>query len=60
MSCNLTRFYYCEEDISLKAFLVRDLKLRHGIAFEDIETKDADAFEERLKAEGEEYLRIDL
>jgi hypothetical protein len=60
VSCNLTRFYYCEEDISLKDFLVRDLKLRHGIAFEDIETKEADVFEERLKSEGEEYLRIDL
>jgi hypothetical protein len=60
VSCNLTRFYYCEEDISVKAFLIRDMRLRHGIAFEDIETKEADAFEEKLKAEGEEYLRIDL
>lgn len=60
MSCNLTRFYYCEEDISVKTFLIRDMRLRHGIAFEDIETKEADAFEKKLKAEGEEYLRIDL
>jgi hypothetical protein len=36
------------------------MRLRHGIAFEDVETKEADAFEEKLKAEGEEYLRIDL
>ena len=60
MSCNLTRFYYCEEDISIKDFLIRDMRLRMGIVFEDIETKEADAFEEKLKAEGEEYLRIDL
>lgn len=60
MSCNFTRFYYCEEDIDVKTFLSRDIRLKRGIAFEDIETAEADAFEEKLKAEGEEYLRIDL
>lgn len=60
MSCNLTRFYYCEPDITLHAFLVRDHKLRNGIAFEDVETKDADAIEQKLIDEGDDYLRIDL
>lgn len=60
MSCNLTRFYYCEADISLVAFLKRDLKLRNGIAFEDVETKEADILEQKLIEDGEDYLRIDL
>jgi hypothetical protein len=60
MSCNLTRFYYCESDIDLKAFIRRDYRLRNGIAFEDIETVDADAFEAKLQEEDEDYLRIDL
>lgn len=60
MSCNLTRFYYCESNISLKEFLKRDLKLRNGVAFEDVEKTDADQHEAHLINEGEEYLRIDL
>lgn len=60
MSCNLTRFYYCEADISLAEFLKRDYKLRNGIAFEDVETKEADALEQKLIDDGEDYLRIDL
>ncbi len=60
MSCNLTRFYYCESDISLVEFLKRDHKLRNGIAFEDVETKEADTLEQKLMTDGEDYLRIDL
>lgn len=60
MACNLTRFYYCESDISLKDFLKRDLNLRNGVAFEDVEKTEADQHEIRLINEGEEYLRIDL
>ena len=60
MSCNLTRFYYCESNISLVNFLKRDHKLRNGIAFEDVETRDADALEQKLINENEDYLRVDL
>lgn len=60
MSCNLTRFYYCESNISLVNFLKRDHKLRKGIAFEDVETRDADALEQKLINENEDYLRVDL
>ena len=60
MSCNLTRFYYCEFDISLVEFLKRDHKLRNAIAFEDVETKEADTLEQKLIANNEDYLRIDL
>ena len=60
MSCNLTRFYYCESDINLIEFLQRNHKLRNGIAFEDVETKEADLLEQRLIADDEEYLRVDL
>ena len=60
MSCNLTRFYYCESDITLADFLKRDYRLRNGIAFEDVETKEADALEKQLISEGEDYIRIDL
>jgi hypothetical protein len=41
-------------------FLKRDHKLRNGIAFEDVETKEADALEQKLIDDGEDYLRIDL
>lgn len=60
MSCNLTRFYYCESQISIKDFLRRDYHSRNGVAFEDIETVDADAFEAKLIEEDQDYLRIDL
>ena len=60
MSCNLTRFYYCESNISLVNFLKRDHKLRNGIAFEDVETRDADALEQKLINENEDYLRVYL
>jgi hypothetical protein len=60
VSCNLTRFYYCESNISLVNFLKRDHKLRNGIAFEDVETRDADALEQKLINENEDYLRVDL
>ena len=60
MSCNITRFYYCESDITLQEFIKRDSKLRMGIAFEDIETTEADAHEAKLIEEDEDYLRVDL
>jgi hypothetical protein len=60
MSCNITRFYYCEPDITTVVFLRRDYYLRNGVAFDDIETIEADAFEQKLIAEEEDYLRVDL
>lgn len=60
MTCNITRFYYCEPEISLQDFLKREYHLRNGVACEDVETIEADAFEAQLIAEGEEYIRIDL
>lgn len=60
MSCNITRFYYCDPDIDLKSFLKLDHYRRNGVAFDDIETGEANAFEEKLLQEGELYLRIDL
>jgi len=44
----------------LADFLKRDYRLRNGIAFEDVETKEADALEKQLISEGEDYIRIDL
>ena len=58
--CNLTRFYYCEPEIKLKEFLRRDYYLKNGVAFEDVETTDADRFEAKLIAENQEYIRVDL
>jgi hypothetical protein len=60
MSSNLVRFYYCQSDISLQDFLKREIKSQRGIAFEDVYKKEADAFEQRLKEENEDYIRIDL
>jgi hypothetical protein len=60
VSCNLTRFYYCESDISLEDFLKRDFRLRNGIAFEDVERQDADEHEAKLIEQNEDYLRVDL
>jgi hypothetical protein len=60
MSSNLVRFYYCQSDISLQDFLKREIKSQRGVAFEDVYKKEADTFEQRLKEEGEDYLRIDL
>ena len=60
MSCNISRFYYCEPDITTVVFLRRDYHLRNGVAFDDIETIEADTFEQKLIAEGEDYLRVDL
>jgi hypothetical protein len=60
MSCNITRFYYCDPSIDLKSFLILDNRRRNGVAFDDIETQEASAFEEKLLQEGEPYLRIDL
>jgi hypothetical protein len=60
MSSNLVRFYYCQSDISLQDFLKREIKSQRGVAFEDVHKKEADTFEQRLKEEGEDYLRIDL
>jgi hypothetical protein len=34
--------------------------MRMGIAFEDIETTEADAHEAKLIEEDEDYLRVDL
>ena len=60
MSCNFTRFYYCESDISVQDFVRRDLVLRNGIAFLDMERSEADAHEKQLIEEGEDYIRVDL
>ena len=60
MSCNITRFYYCDPSIDLKSFLILEHRSRNGVAFDDIETQEADAFEENLLQEGELYLRVDL
>lgn len=60
MSSNLVRFYYCQSDITLETFLRRSLTATRGIAFEDVTKKEADAFEQRLKEEGEDYLRVNL
>jgi hypothetical protein len=60
MSCNITRFYYCDPSIDLKSFLILEHRSRNGVAFDDIETREADAFEKNLLQEGELYLRVDL
>jgi len=59
MSCNITRFYYCEPDITIEEFLRREYSKRK-VAFDDIETLEADEFEKKLQEEDEDYLRIDL
>lgn len=53
MAINLTRFYY-DYDARYQTALSPNL------AFEDIETIDADKFEEQLKKEDVNYLRIDF
>jgi hypothetical protein len=60
MSCNMTRFYFCQSDITIQEFIKRDLRMRMGIAFDDVETTEADAYEAKLIEEGEDYLRVDL
>lgn len=60
MACNITRFYYCDPSLDLKSFLKLDHRSRNGVAFDDLETPEADAFEEKLIQEGELYLRVDL
>lgn len=60
MVCNITRFYYCDPSLDLKSFLKLDHCRRNGVAFDDVETPEATAFEEKLIQEGELYLRIDL
>jgi hypothetical protein len=60
MSCNITRFYYCDPSLDLKSFIRLEHRSRNGVAFNDIETQEAAAFEEKLIQEGELYLRIDL
>lgn len=60
MACNISRFYYCDPSLDLKSFLQMEHRSRNGVAFDDIETVEADAFEEKLIQEGELYLRVDL
>lgn len=60
MSCNITRFYYCEPEITIQEFIRRDHHTRNGVAFDDVETIDADEFEKKLLQEEEYYIRIDL
>lgn len=60
MACNITRFYYCDPSLDLKSFLQMEHRSRNGVAFDDIETVEANAFEEKLLREGELYLRVDL
>lgn len=60
MACNITRFYYCDPSLDLKSFLQLEHRSRNGVAFDDIETVEANAFEDSLIQEGEPYLRVDL
>lgn len=53
MSSNLTRFYYDFDEECRTGCL-------NGKAFDDVETTEADAFEEELKSQDIEYLRVDL
>lgn len=53
MASNLTRFYYdVNDDCRTGCF--------NGNVFDDIETIEADAFEDRLKSQNIEYIRVDL
>ncbi len=53
MSANLTRFYYdISEDMRTSYF--------QGKCFDDVETTEADSFEEQLQEREIEYIRIDL
>lgn len=53
MSTNLTRFYYdVDDDCRTGCF--------NGKAFEDVETVEADDFEEELQSKDIPYLRVDL
>jgi len=53
MASNLTRFYYdFDNDCRTGCFL--------NLAYEDVETLEADEFEASLKEKGIEYTRIDL
>jgi hypothetical protein len=60
MVCNISRFYYCSPDIDVKTFIRLEENSRNGVAFDDIETVEADAFEAKLLEEQEPYLRVDL
>lgn len=60
MSCNISRFYYCEPSITVSEFVLREHRRRQGIIFEDIPTPEADEFEKKLIEEKEQYLRVDL
>ena len=53
MSTNLTRFYYDIDDEIRTGFL-------NGKCFDDVETIEADAFEQQLKEKEIEYIRVDL
>jgi hypothetical protein len=52
MTSNLTRFYL---EPSLDT-----LHAESGLAFEDVETIEADTYEESLRQQCIEYIRIDL
>jgi hypothetical protein len=58
--CDISRFYYCDPDIDVKTFIRLEENSRNGVAFDDIETVEADAFEAKLLEEQEPYLRVDL
>jgi hypothetical protein len=60
MACNITRFYYCDPLIDLKSFIKLEHRSRNGVAFDDVDTAKANAFEDCLTQEGEPYLRVDL
>lgn len=53
MASNLTRFYLDTDEDCRTGCL-------NGRAFEDVETIEADAFEERLQADEISYIRVDL
>jgi hypothetical protein len=60
MVCHISRFYYCDPSIDIKTFLQIEHRSRNGVAYDDISTSDADAFEAKLLEEQEPYLRVDL
>ena len=60
MVCNISRFYYCDPSIDVKTFIQLEERSRNGVAYDDIETVEADAFEAKLLEEQEPYLRVDL
>jgi len=53
MSSNLTRFYFDFDDEQRTGCF-------NNLSFEDIETIEADEYEDRLKSDDIQYTRVDL